>query len=97
MKDVRGHVFAKTGYIGGVRACSGYVKTRAGKWLVFSIIYNEIDGSVTPYEALQDEAIRVLVAYPDIDHVRREPTTKPASRRSETTRPATRQTAPAGQ
>jgi D-alanyl-D-alanine carboxypeptidase/D-alanyl-D-alanine-endopeptidase (penicillin-binding protein 4) len=85
MKDIRGHVFAKTGYIGGVRACSGYVKTRGGRWLAFSIIYNEIDGSVSPYEALQDEAIRVLVAYPDIDSVERQPTTRPTTRR----RPAT--------
>lgn len=89
MKDVRGHVFAKTGYIGGVRACSGYVKTRAGKWLAFSIIYNEIDGSVSPYEALQDEAIRVLVAYPDIDSVERQPTTRPTTRRRPATAPET--------
>jgi D-alanyl-D-alanine carboxypeptidase/D-alanyl-D-alanine-endopeptidase (penicillin-binding protein 4) len=88
MKDVRGHVFAKTGYIGGVRACSGYVKTRQGKWLAFSIIYNNIDGSVSPYEALQDEAIRVLVNYPNIDRVKRQPTTRPTTRRA-TSRPAT--------
>jgi D-alanyl-D-alanine carboxypeptidase/D-alanyl-D-alanine-endopeptidase (penicillin-binding protein 4) len=89
MKDVTGHVFAKTGYIGGVRACSGYVRTKAGKWLAFSIIYNNIDGSVSPYEALQDEAIRVLVAYPNIDSVPRQPTTRRASTRRSTTRPTT--------
>jgi len=64
LSDLKGHVFGKTGYIGGVRACSGYVKTRRGKWLVFSFIYNHIDGPVKPYEELQDEAIRALVAYP---------------------------------
>jgi D-alanyl-D-alanine carboxypeptidase/D-alanyl-D-alanine-endopeptidase (penicillin-binding protein 4) len=65
MKDIEGHVFAKTGYIGGVRALSGYVRTRRGQWLAFSIIYNNIPGSVAPFEALQDDACRVLVAWPD--------------------------------
>ena len=36
---VEGDVFAKTGYISGVRALSGYVRTNADEWLVFSIIY----------------------------------------------------------
>ena len=46
MKDLAGRVFAKTGYIGGVRSLSGYVpSTNSGhQWLVFSIIYNKIDG-----------------------------------------------------
>jgi D-alanyl-D-alanine carboxypeptidase/D-alanyl-D-alanine-endopeptidase (penicillin-binding protein 4) len=61
MKDIEGRVLAKTGYIGGVRSLSGYVQTRAGKWLAFSIIYNNIPGDVKPYEALQDEACRVMV------------------------------------
>jgi hypothetical protein len=64
------------------------VKTKAGRWLVFSIIYNNIDGSVSPYEALQDEAIRVLVNYPNIDRVKRQPTTRPTTRRA-TSRPTT--------
>jgi D-alanyl-D-alanine carboxypeptidase/D-alanyl-D-alanine-endopeptidase (penicillin-binding protein 4) len=66
MTDIAGHVFAKTGYIGGVRSLSGYVKTRENKWLVFSIIYNGIDGDVKPYEALQDEAVHVLVDWPNV-------------------------------
>ncbi len=77
LTDVAGHVFAKTGFIGGVRACSGYVRTRGGRWLAFSFIYNGIDGSVKPYEALQDEAIRLLVAWPDLRSV---PATAPATR-----------------
>lgn len=78
MKDIKGHVFAKTGYIRGVRACSGYVKTRDGRWLVFSIIFNGIDGSVTPYEALQDEAIRTLVDWPALNPSTAPATTQPA-------------------
>jgi N-acetylmuramoyl-L-alanine amidase len=66
MKDLAGRVFAKTGYIGGVRSLSGYVKTTEGKWLVFSIIYNGIDGDVKPYEALQDEAVRLLAEWPRV-------------------------------
>jgi D-alanyl-D-alanine carboxypeptidase/D-alanyl-D-alanine-endopeptidase (penicillin-binding protein 4) len=62
-----GHVFAKTGMIGGVRALSGYVRTRRDQWLAFSIIYNRIPGSVQPYEALQDEAVKLLVEWPEID------------------------------
>jgi D-alanyl-D-alanine carboxypeptidase/D-alanyl-D-alanine-endopeptidase (penicillin-binding protein 4) len=61
MNDLAGRVFAKTGYIGGVRALSGYVRTTRDQWLAFSIIYNKIPGDVNPYEALQDEACRLLV------------------------------------
>jgi D-alanyl-D-alanine carboxypeptidase/D-alanyl-D-alanine-endopeptidase (penicillin-binding protein 4) len=61
LKDVEGQVLAKTGYIGGVRSLSGYARTKEGKWLAFSIIYNDIPGDVKPFEALQDEACRVLV------------------------------------
>lgn len=57
---LKGRVFAKTGYIGGVRSLSGYARTRSGRWLAFSIIYNNIPGSVKPYEALQDEVVRLL-------------------------------------
>ena len=40
-----GYVFAKTGYISGVRALSGYVRTYDEEWLTFSIIYNSIPGN----------------------------------------------------
>lgn len=63
LKDIEGQVLAKTGYIGGVRSLSGYAKTKSGKWLAFSIIYNDVPGDVKPFEALQDEACRVLVQW----------------------------------
>jgi D-alanyl-D-alanine carboxypeptidase/D-alanyl-D-alanine-endopeptidase (penicillin-binding protein 4) len=66
-KGYEGRVLAKTGYIGGVRALSGYVKTDRGDWLAFSFIYNQIPGSVKPYEALQDEAVKLLMQWPDIE------------------------------
>ncbi|MCS7032442.1 MAG: D-alanyl-D-alanine carboxypeptidase/D-alanyl-D-alanine-endopeptidase, partial [Phycisphaerae bacterium] len=64
LKDIEGRVLAKTGYIGGVRSLSGYVHTRQGRWLAFCMIYNEIDGSVKPYEQLQDDACRVMYYWP---------------------------------
>jgi PBP4 family serine-type D-alanyl-D-alanine carboxypeptidase len=72
MNDIAGRVFAKTGYIGGVRALSGYVHCKNDKWLVFSIIYNGLPSKVgssedvKPYEALQDEAVHVLYNWPDL-------------------------------
>lgn len=35
-----GNVFAKTGYMTGIRAISGWVRTRDGEWLAFSIVLN---------------------------------------------------------
>ncbi len=71
MTDLKGHVFGKTGYIGGVSSTSGYVRTRRGRWLAFSFVYNDIpektedDSDVKEFTRLQDEACRVLVAWPD--------------------------------
>ncbi|MEA2735819.1 MAG: hypothetical protein QOE14_2270, partial [Humisphaera sp.] len=64
LKDLKGRVHAKTGFIGGVRSLSGYVQNDAGDWLVFSIIFNGFEGSARPFEDLQDNAIRVLAAWP---------------------------------
>jgi len=63
MTDLKGHVFAKTGYIGGVRALSGYIQTRSGRWLCFSILFNQVPGPVKAFEDLQDEAVHVLFDY----------------------------------
>jgi D-alanyl-D-alanine carboxypeptidase/D-alanyl-D-alanine-endopeptidase (penicillin-binding protein 4) len=60
MKELHDHVFAKTGYIRGVRALSGYVHAQDDRWYVFSFIYNGIPGSVKPFNKLQDEACRLL-------------------------------------
>jgi len=32
--------------------------------VIFSIIYNHIPGEVEPYEALQDEAVKLLIDRP---------------------------------
>ena len=65
--------------IGGVRALSGYILTRQNKWLCFSIIYNHIPGSVSPFEGLQDNACRILVDWPNVDRAKLQPTTRPAA------------------
>lgn len=72
-KDHPYRVFGKTGYIGGVRSLSGYVKTDEDKWVIFSIIYNGIprkgggSADTKPFEALQDEAVKLLMKYPKVD------------------------------
>ena len=80
MHDLKGRVQAKTGYIGGVRALSGYVQKSDGKWLAFSFIFNGFKGSERPFEVLQDEAVHVLADLPRVN-----PSTQPATR--PTTRP----------
>jgi D-alanyl-D-alanine carboxypeptidase/D-alanyl-D-alanine-endopeptidase (penicillin-binding protein 4) len=37
---LRGRVYAKTGFISGVSALSGYLKARDDTWYVFSILMN---------------------------------------------------------
>ena len=91
MHDLKGRVQAKTGFISSVRGLSGYVRQSDGKWLAFSIIFNGFRGSERPYEALQDEAVRVLADLPNV-----RPSTRPAirpaarGRRSATTTSTTR-------
>jgi D-alanyl-D-alanine carboxypeptidase/D-alanyl-D-alanine-endopeptidase (penicillin-binding protein 4) len=69
LTDVRGKVFGKTGFIGGVGSLSGYIHTDRGEWLAFSIIYNQIRGEVDPFESLQDDACRLLVHWPHVKTV----------------------------
>jgi D-alanyl-D-alanine carboxypeptidase/D-alanyl-D-alanine-endopeptidase (penicillin-binding protein 4) len=58
--ETRGRVFAKTGYINGVRTLSGYAQTKAGKWVAFSFFYNGA-ASTKPLTQLQDKACELLV------------------------------------
>jgi D-alanyl-D-alanine carboxypeptidase/D-alanyl-D-alanine-endopeptidase (penicillin-binding protein 4) len=68
MTDIAGRVHAKTGSIRGVRSLSGYLQTRGGRWLAFSIIYNDIpdeEGDAGPkaFEKLADEACREMAGW----------------------------------
>ncbi len=60
--ETKGRVFAKTGYIDGVRTLAGYVQTKSGKWLAFAFFYNQAS-STKPLTNLQDQACRVLATY----------------------------------
>ncbi len=72
MPGLRGRVWGKTGYIGGVSSTSGYLRTRGGRMLAFSFIYNNIpsspddDDDVSRYTKLQDEACRILADWPNL-------------------------------
>jgi D-alanyl-D-alanine carboxypeptidase/D-alanyl-D-alanine-endopeptidase (penicillin-binding protein 4) len=52
MRRVDGAVYAKTGYMSGVRALSGYVRGADDSGYAFSVIFNGFSGSSKPYRAL---------------------------------------------
>ena len=57
-------VFAKTGYIRGVRSLSGYVRSTKGKLIAFSILMNEVpDGKGWRAKQLQQDICELLVDY----------------------------------
>ncbi len=55
---IKGKVAAKTGYLNGVRALSGYVFARDGNILVFSVISNGLGWKAKTF---QNELLLVLV------------------------------------
>lgn len=59
----RSRIKAKTGYISGASALSGYVETMRGDSLAFSILINDFDVSNKKIKRLQDSICRVLVGY----------------------------------
>ncbi len=61
----KGRVYAKTGYINGVRTLAGYVQTSSGQWLAFAIYYNNA-AKTRPLTQIQDQACELLVNWPNI-------------------------------
>ena len=61
--DYRGRVLGKTGTLAGVRALSGYVRTRRGELLAFSFLMNGPAAGTLRARSVQDEALRRLVRY----------------------------------
>ncbi len=56
-----GAVFAKSGFIRGVSALSGYVRTPDGRWFAFSILMNGIpSGSNTTAKQLQERIVTAI-------------------------------------
>lgn len=60
MREVKGRVIGKTGYIGGVRTLAGYIHTQDDRWLAFAFFYNNATAT-QPLTHAQDEACRYLV------------------------------------
>jgi D-alanyl-D-alanine carboxypeptidase/D-alanyl-D-alanine-endopeptidase (penicillin-binding protein 4) len=42
LRDFKGNVYAKSGYVSGVSCLSGYVNTRDNQWFAFSILMNGV-------------------------------------------------------
>jgi len=58
----RSNVWAKTGYINGVSALSGYARSRhTGKLYAFSVLVNGIRGSTRKAKRLQENVAKLLV------------------------------------
>jgi len=59
-----GRVFGKTGYVFGTSALSGYVRTRSGRTIAFSLIMNDVPwGELWKARLAQDKACLRLVDY----------------------------------
>jgi D-alanyl-D-alanine carboxypeptidase/D-alanyl-D-alanine-endopeptidase (penicillin-binding protein 4) len=63
LRDLRGRVIGKTGYINGVRTLAGYATTDSGRKLAFAFFYNDVRGSTGPLTRAQDAACRILCAW----------------------------------
>ena len=57
--NLKGRVFGKSGYILGVSALSGYLKTEDGKWYAFSILMNDISDNGTA-KTLQERIVAAI-------------------------------------
>jgi len=59
--DLRGRVFAKSGFVEGVSALSGYFKAKDDNWYAFSILMNGIPAkSNSAYKQLQEKIITAV-------------------------------------
>jgi D-alanyl-D-alanine carboxypeptidase/D-alanyl-D-alanine-endopeptidase (penicillin-binding protein 4) len=58
-----GNVRAKTGTLSGVSSLSGYVHTRDGDIIVFSILMDNFIGSPRPYRNAQDKIVEFLADF----------------------------------
>jgi len=59
-----GRVFGKTGYVFGTSALSGYVRTRSGRTIAFSLLMNDVPwGELWKSRLAQDKACLRLVDY----------------------------------
>jgi len=64
LRDIDGEVYAKTGYMSGVRALTGYVHAGGERWYAFSVIFNGFSGTSQPYNDKLRDLCRVLAESP---------------------------------
>ncbi len=57
--DLRGRVFAKSGYVAGVSSLSGYVKTKDERWFAFAILMNSVT-DVASAKAIQERIVTAI-------------------------------------
>jgi D-alanyl-D-alanine carboxypeptidase/D-alanyl-D-alanine-endopeptidase (penicillin-binding protein 4) len=57
---VQGNGYAKTGSLNRVSSVSGYLRTKNGRWLAFSIIMNAYNAAGSDARALQDRLVQLL-------------------------------------
>ncbi|MCL6536849.1 MAG: D-alanyl-D-alanine carboxypeptidase/D-alanyl-D-alanine-endopeptidase [Armatimonadetes bacterium] len=57
---VQGNGYAKTGSLNRVSSLSGYLRTKSGRWLAFSVIMNAYNASGADARALQDKLVQML-------------------------------------
>lgn len=62
--NARSNVRAKTGSLGGVSSLSGYVTTRGGRRLAFSLMCNHYTVGTSAIRSAQDAAVNVLAGLP---------------------------------
>ena len=56
-----GQIFAKTGTLNGVKCLAGYIKTRSGKMLTFSLLINNYLGSVDQVKKRMEQLLEPVV------------------------------------
>ena len=57
--DLRGRVFAKSGFVNGVCALSGYLRTRDDQWYAFSILMNRVS-ALSEMQAIQEKVVKAI-------------------------------------
>lgn len=63
LDPLKGRIFAKTGYIAGVSALSGYVEARRKRRLAFSILVNDFRSALADVRKVQDSICLKLAEY----------------------------------
>ncbi len=57
----KGRIAAKSGYISGVCTLSGYVVTPGGRYFAFSVLANDVKGSVKAVKDMQEDICNILL------------------------------------